>query len=300
MKQPERMPLDKIYSILPEEAKNDKKLIAFRGGIGVAIGITKGLFQRLEFKGSPYLLEDFRLGLILRGRMHGIINLQEHIMEQGAIIYITPGTIVEPIDVSDDFFLVGVGLSADKFHLAHKGALPELFNGKMRDGRKQIAPSDFDLLYEMFRTTRDLLERKGLDESIVFGLITAITHYYDQLFRDGNDTPPPSHSKDIFNRFLHLVNQHGCQEHQLCFYADRLCITTRYLGTVVQATSGIGAKTWIDRAIIASAKVMLRHTDKQTSQIADELHFPNASFFCKYFKRMTGHTPQQYRNSLNT
>ena len=297
MKQPERMPLDKIYSILPAEAKQDKKLIAFEGGVGVAIGITKDLFQRLKLNGSPYLLKGFRLGLLIRGQMHGIINLREHVITQGSLIYITPGTIVDPIDVSDDFLLVGVGLSADKFHLAHKGALPELFNGKMSDGYKKIESDDFDLLYKMFRTLRDLLERQGMADGVVFGMLTAITHYYDKLFRDGNDAPPPSHSKDIFNRFLHLVNLHGCQEHQLNFYADRLCITTRYLGTVVQATSGIGAKTWIDRAIIASAKVMLRHTDKQTSQIADELHFPNASFFCKYFKRMTGYTPLQYRNS---
>ena len=42
------------------------------------------------------------------------------------------------------------------------------------------------------------------------------------------------------------------------------------------------------------AKLMLRHTDKLVYQIADELNFPNASFFSKYFRRMAGMTPNDY------
>lgn len=91
------------------------------------------------------------------------------------------------------------------------------------------------------------------------------------------------------------MNLYGQREHQLGFYADKLCITSRYLGTVILSESGVGAKEWIDRAIISAAKVQLRHSDRQTTQIADELNFPNVSFFCKYFKRLTGFTPQQYR-----
>lgn len=64
---------------------------------------------------------------------------------------------------------------------------------------------------------------------------------------------------------------------------------------MVQASSGVSAKEWIDRAIVAKAKVMLLHSDKQVAQIADELQFANASFFCKYFKRMVHMTPVQYR-----
>ena len=60
--------------------------------------------------------------------------------------------------------------------------------------------------------------------------------------------------------------------------------------------AGVTAKDWIDRATITLAKVMLRHTTKNISQISDELHFPNDSFFCKYFKRLTGHTPLGWRN----
>ena len=148
----------------------------------------------------------------------------------------------------------------------------------------------------MLRLLHDLMGEDGTSKEVIYSLITTVTHYYDQLFPDRTSVSSPSHSNEIFNRFLRLVNLHGSKEHQLAFYAEKLCITSRYLGTLVMSVSGVSAKEWIDRAIISAAKVQLRHSDRQTTQIADELNFPNVSFFCKYFKRLTGFTPQQYRN----
>ncbi len=76
-----------------------------------------------------------------------------------------------------------------------------------------------------------------------------------------------------------------------------LCITSHYLGTVVKQQSGVTAKAWIDKALVTKAKMMLKSTDLQAAQIASQLGFPNASFFSKFFKRLTGATPQAYREA---
>lgn len=54
---------------------------------------------------------------------------------------------------------------------------------------------------------------------------------------------------------------------------------------------------WVNQAVVLEAKVLLKHSDLLTYQIADELHFPNPSFFSKFFKRMTGMTPQEYQRT---
>ena len=297
MKKLQKLPLERIYSILPTEIKQNRKIISFRGGIGVAIGIDSSLLRHLKLATSPYLLEDYRMGLVLRGKLHGYINLREYVIEEGSIVFVTPGTIVEPIDVSDDFLMQGVGLPADKFLLAHGGKLPKLFNGQISDGRILTSMTDREMISRIMCLLHDLLEREEPFEDVVLHMVATLSYYYDQLFHDRTSMPTPTHTGEIFNRFLRLVNLYGCREHQLSFYADKLCITSRYLGTVVLSTSGIGAKEWIDRAIISTAKVLLRHSDKQTTEVANELNFPNVSFFCKYFKRLTGVTPQQYRTN---
>ena len=295
MRQLQRLPLDKIYNILPEDTKQNKKLLSYQNGMGVVIGIDGFLFRHLGMAFSPFLVEDYRMGMIVRGQLRGIINLQEHTLQEGTIVFITPGTIVEPLEVSDDFLLEGMGLPADLFLMAHGGRLPELFNGQVKDGRRIVSFEERTILDRMLRLLHDLMGEDGTSKELIYSLITTVTHYYDQLFHDRTSVSSPSHSNEIFNRFLRLVNLHGSKEHQLAFYAEKLCITSRYLGTVVLATSGVGAKEWIDRSIISTAKVLLRHSDKQTTEIADELNFPNVSFFCKYFKRLTGSTPQQDR-----
>lgn len=295
MKQLQRLPLDKIFKILPEDTRQNKKLLSYRDGMGVALGIGGFLFRHLGMTSSPFLVEDYRMEMVVRGQLRGIINLREYSMTEGTIAFVTPGTIVEPLEVSDDFLLEGMGLPADLFLMAHGGRLPELFNGQVKDGRRTVSFEERTILNRMLRLLHDLMGEDGTSKEVIYSLITMVTHYYDQLFHDRTSVSSPSHSNEIFNRFLRLVNLHGSKEHQLAFYAEKLCITSRYLGTVVLATSGVGAKEWIDRAIVSTAKVLLRHSDKQSSQIADELNFPNASFFCKYFKRMTGLTPHQYR-----
>ena len=295
MKQLQRLPLDKIYNILPEETKRNKNLLSFRDGIGGVIGIDGYFFRHVGMASSPFILEDYRIGMIMRGELRGIVNLREYRMTEGTIVFVTPGTIVEPLEVSDDFLIEGLGVPADLFLLAHGGRLPELFNGQVKDGRRIVSFEERTILDRMLRLLHDLMGETDISKEVIYSMVSTVTHYYNQLFDDRTSVSSPSHSNEIFNRFLRLVNLHGSREHQLAFYAEKLCITSRYLGTVVLATSGVGAKEWIDRAIVSTAKVLLRHSDKQSSQIADELNFPNASFFCKYFKRMTGLTPQQYR-----
>lgn len=106
-----------------------------------------------------------------------------------------------------------------------------------------------------------------------------------------------SREQTIFDRFIQLVNQHCAEQHQIGYYADRMCLTERYLSTIIRQTSGVTAKEWIDRALITRIKVELMHTGKSIAQIADELHFPNPSFFSKYFKRITNLTPLEYKQT---
>ena len=61
--------------------------------------------------------------------------------------------------------------------------------------------------------------------------------------------------------------------------------------------TGYSAVEWIERFVILEAKVLLKSSNLNIQQIADELHFPSQSFFGKYFKKLTGMSPKEYRNS---
>ncbi len=134
-------------------------------------------------------------------------------------------------------------------------------------------------------------------QNVGHGLITAITNAYCDVFADQQMVNwANSVAKNTFDRFIRLVNQNCTQQRRIGFHARKLCLIERYLGTLIRQVSGITAKEWIDRATITAAKVMLRHSDVPITTLAEKLNFANPSFFCKYFKRLTGITPQAYRN----
>jgi len=81
------------------------------------------------------------------------------------------------------------------------------------------------------------------------------------------------------------------------FYADKLFITTKYLSSILKKVTGRSINSWLEEAIILGAKLLLKSTDLTVLQVSEELSFPNPSYFGRYFKKATGMTPKDYRDS---
>ena len=101
----------------------------------------------------------------------------------------------------------------------------------------------------------------------------------------------------IFKKFLALLVEHYTRERSVAFYANQLCITPEYLGTICREISSKLATDIIASAVIMDAKAKLHSSDLTVQEISNSLNFPNASFFGRYFKRHTGFSPLQYRES---
>jgi len=79
------------------------------------------------------------------------------------------------------------------------------------------------------------------------------------------------------------------------FYARQLCITPKYLTTLIKRISGKSVSEWIDNYVILEAKTLLKYSNMSVQEIAYYLNFPNQSFFGSYFKRNAGMSPSQYK-----
>ena len=241
----------------------------------------------------PFIINDFRMGLIAKGCAVVRVNLVEKRLKPGMLLFVGPGTILHPISFTDDLEIYGIGLF-DDFPMPQK---PPAFNGQVRDFQIQANENDISIARQIIDTIWQLIHQPDYNRQTVSSLVAAMMFHYDGIYHQHVDLLKASQSREqtIFDRFICLVNQYATREHQIGFYADKMCLTQRYLGTVIRQTSGVTAKEWIDRALITHIKVELMHTDKSVVRIADDLNFPNPSFFSKYFKRIVGITPGEYR-----
>lgn len=102
-------------------------------------------------------------------------------------------------------------------------------------------------------------------------------------------------SEEIFSRFMKLLSMHYKEERKVEFYASKLCITSKYLSSLVKKASGQTPNKWIDEIVMEEIQHLLRYSNVSIKEIAYQLNFSNASFFGKYVKRYTGVSPHQYR-----
>ena len=136
---------------------------------------------------------------------------------------------------------------------------------------------------------------------IVSGLIAAtiykvgdIMYHYLAEHPEGQNN---SHNRaeEYFKQFTHLLGEHFREERSVGFYARQLCITPKYLTTLIKRISGQSVSEWIDNYVILEAKTLLKYSTMSIQEIAYYLNFPNQSFFGSYFKRNTGMSPSQYK-----
>ena len=244
----------------------------------------------------PFVIDDYRLGIFVSGEIHVNINLVERHITPGTIVFLGPGTIISPISFNGKIEIYGLGLFSD-FPMPQ---MPPTFNGQIRDFQIKVGESDITTARHIIDTIWHVVHQPDYNRQIVSSLVAAMMHHYDGIYHQHIDFLKASQSREqtIFDRFIYLVNQHAKREHQIGFYADKMCLTQRYLGTVIRQASGTTAKEWIDRALAEYIKIELKHTDKSIAQISEDMGFPNPSFFSKYFKRLTGRTPLEYRLPL--
>lgn len=258
-------------------------------------------FKRMESKffrtGQPYRAKEGRILRVLHGTGRISINLIEHDISPRQFIIIPDNSLIELLEFSPDYDFQGI-VPARNFLPALPGSiLSETYarNGiilSLDEAEWAQTEMFFTLLWKILHSTP---YRRETVQHLIISLLYNLKYTYEQTRTATSQRL--SRQEETFRRFIALVNEHSKQERSVNFYADKLCLTPHYLSTLIREASGQTVMQWINQSVILEAKVLLKHSDLLTYQIADELHFPNPSFFSKFFKRMTGMTPQEYQRT---
>lgn len=113
------------------------------------------------------------------------------------------------------------------------------------------------------------------------------------------DASKTSRQYDLFQRFLDALNRHSFQERSVTFYANLLHVTPKYLSYVCTLYSNKNASQWIGEYVVHHAKTLMDVQHKSSAEIVEELQFQNLISFNRFFKRIAGMTPKEYKKSLN-
>lgn len=105
----------------------------------------------------------------------------------------------------------------------------------------------------------------------------------------------PTRADVVFQTFFVSLHRHFRTHRDVAFYAAEQCLTPRYFSTMVHQRSGRAPARWIEMFVITEAKRLLSLPATSIKEVAATLNFPNQSFFGRYFKRLTGLSPADFR-----
>ena len=251
----------------------------------------------------PVKCESFFTLTLLRGSIRMIVNLREVEIHEGQLLAMMPGCIFEGRSYSNDLRFCGMMVDRDYMETMRKnvGIRMDLthryYNYMVRD----MAPAVLENHLQMYKMIcRELTREDYVYKKEVIQRYCEIWVLKNiSLNVDMDDKPelnkPLNRKEEIFHDFLTLLETYYTQERSISFYADRMCLTPKYLSTIIKEVSGKHGMQWIDEYVSLEAKALLRNSTLSVKQVSDQLNFPSQSMFGRFFKKMTGYSPKQYK-----
>jgi AraC-like DNA-binding protein len=103
------------------------------------------------------------------------------------------------------------------------------------------------------------------------------------------------YNQTLIRNFQKLIEQHYIDVKLPKDYAELLYITPNHLNAVCKDVLGLSAGEVIRNRTLLEAKRLLTNPRLNISEIAFNLNFSDNSYFTKFFKKIEGITPEEFR-----
>lgn len=232
----------------------------------------------IDFK--EYEVTDRQLYFVLPGQMHQLSFTEEPVgrvvsfTEEFLIRNAIPDTLINEIYLFDDY-----------------GQSPPL---PINEDSVPAYRGIFDQI-ELFSSTLD----KFANEAVGALLKLLLIQSNNNCSLHKSDNPQLIESTNhMLRSFKQLLNKHYVESHMVGDYADKLAVTPDYLNKTVKSITGRTAKDLIQSKLITEAKRSLVFTTQSNKELAYSLGFDESAHFNNFFKKNTGLTPVEFRQSL--
>lgn len=246
--------------------------------------------------------EDYLAHLLcLGGTCRYVFNGKEFELHTGDLSIIRKRRMIEKMEPSDDFRTKiiyakpgFIEMCTPQSNYGMKGTLALFLNPIMHltPEQQMVCLRDFELLELRIKDT----EHRFYREMLINAMQTVILDFYDFHARIYGESNISTQNASIMSRFLKMLEEGTYREHrEVTYYADRLCVTSKYLSEVSKKVSGSAANYWINRYTILDISRLLRDKSLSFVQISDMFGFSSPAYFSRYVQQYLGVKPTDYR-----
>lgn len=282
---------------------NSEKFI-FESGLNYSIFHIKTPTQRTE----PFLVPFPCLILCTQGSATIEYNMETFTLCKDSIFCAMSGTTLKGVEMSFDFEGIVILFANEVLHETTSGFKAEYFASVFSQPHKQITDLHMKRiiqnLFHALDSYHEIDDKFNRSTDFVYNIIRSLIITLAEMSqsvitKDAYLNQAFSSTDNYFKEFLQLLSLHSKTQHNVAFYADKLCITPKYLNEICRKKAKLTAKEVITRSVIAQIKSALIVSGSSVQRIAYDFNFSDQSSFGKYFKKSVGMAPLAFRNKHN-
>jgi AraC-like DNA-binding protein len=240
--------------------------------------------------------------LVTRGWLRMRYNDRELTIQKGDLYIYSPGLAVTILDGSADY--QSVCLMVDESTSLESPAVRDMVSLAYMPIVQLSTPTvrpqpEQALMFE--RRMREMIGYQQSDNAYKAKLLRMLFAVFmvelqNVLELNVARHPVPPRVEEIFVGFNRLLPKYFIEHRDIGFYADRLCITSDYLSRIVKRVSGRTVGDLVSQMLMMEACYLLRTSSLSIAQISQRLHFSESAAFTRFFIRVKGMTPKEFRN----
>lgn len=272
-----------------------------------------------EWQEGPQVLTYGAILICRKGKARLNVNYKDWELYEGAVITLFPNDVVElKVDgdckspetengdckspqTANNFQAEILKYNPSLLREASLQLEQTVYSSLRKDRCRQDTPVVTNIINGMFSLLKvyfDQSECTCISQLVLCQLKAFFIGFHEYLQRNPQYRPDEVKSyrvRELFNRFMMLLERDYKISRDVNYYAAQMNISSKYLTNIVNQVTGHTPKTIIGQYVILQLKLHLKRTTQSIKEMAWEFHFADVSFFCRYFKKHTGLTPQQIR-----
>ncbi len=268
--------------------------------------ILLGDFDKADIFSRPLRNNHLILVLCTEGEIEVEVNYVSYRLKKNSLATLLPLDIATFKGKSDDFKCKALLLTQNVYS-------PMIANLDIAHFKelKQVPVVTYEerffnmilQLFTMLEQAKEMLAYEDFEaytERMILASFVLQKSYIKRISKDIRPLPGVvMRKRELFRKFVEeIVNSHNVSR-EVLFYANELGVSAGYLNEVCNEVSTHSAKEVIDSAVASRLKYELSYTGKTIQELADEYSFPSQSYFSRYYKRLTGMTPTEFRKKRN-
>lgn len=273
-----------------------------------------------EWQEGPQVLTYGAILICRKGKARLNVNYKDWELYEGAVITLFPNDVVElKVDgdckspetengdckspqTANNFQAEILKYNPSLLREASLQLEQTVYSSLRKDRCRQDTPVVTNIINGMFSLLKvyfDQSECTCISQLVLCQLKAFFIGFHEYLQRNPQYRPDEVKSyrvRELFNRFMMLLERDYKISRDVNYYAAQMNISSKYLTNIVSLVTGHTPKTIIGQYVILQLKLHLKRSTQSIKEMAWEFHFADVSFFCRYFKKHTGLTPQQIRS----